>query len=96
MDGGGAGAAYTARTAEEVFRDLRGRRAGMIRALTDGTPAPPYRIGPLFPSACLDSPDSALVSFAAVADVDKFFKLCDPGERLRSLRFPLSVGDYGM
>jgi hypothetical protein len=21
--------------------------------------------------------------------VDKFFKLCDPGERLRSLRFPL-------
>ncbi|KAK1668845.1 hypothetical protein QYE76_057004 [Lolium multiflorum] len=35
MDGGGAGAAYTARTAEEVFRDLRGRRAGMIRALTD-------------------------------------------------------------
>uniref|UniRef100_A0A453G6K9 PHD finger protein ALFIN-LIKE n=1 Tax=Aegilops tauschii subsp. strangulata TaxID=200361 RepID=A0A453G6K9_AEGTS len=54
MDGAGAGGAYVARTAEEVFRDLRGRRAGMIKALTE--------------------------------DVDKFFKLCDPGERLRSPR----------
>ncbi|KAF8765603.1 hypothetical protein HU200_008094 [Digitaria exilis] len=30
----GAGAHYSARTAEEVFRDFRGRRAGMIKALT--------------------------------------------------------------
>ncbi|XP_008788310.1 PHD finger protein ALFIN-LIKE 5-like isoform X2 [Phoenix dactylifera] len=30
---GGAGA-YNSRTAEEVFRDFRGRRAGMIKALT--------------------------------------------------------------
>nr|CAB3461446.1 unnamed protein product [Digitaria exilis] len=29
-----AGAHYSARTAEEVFRDFRGRRAGMIKALT--------------------------------------------------------------
>ncbi|KAF7025108.1 hypothetical protein CFC21_037343 [Triticum aestivum] len=35
MDGAGAGGAYVARTAEEVFRDLRGRRAGMIKALTE-------------------------------------------------------------
>nr|CAB3479067.1 unnamed protein product [Digitaria exilis] len=48
MDGGGSGAApYGARSAEEVFRDYRARRAGMIKALT--------------------------------TDVDKFFKLCDPG-----------------
>ncbi|KAG6536070.1 PHD finger protein ALFIN-LIKE 8-like isoform X2 [Zingiber officinale] len=33
MDAGGGGA-YSSRTAEEVFRDFRGRRAGMIKALT--------------------------------------------------------------
>ncbi|KAL5226978.1 hypothetical protein ABZP36_015243 [Zizania latifolia] len=33
MEGGGA-SAHASRTAEEVFRDLRGRRAGMIKALT--------------------------------------------------------------
>ena len=39
MDGGGSGAApYAARTAEEVFRDYRARRVGMIKALTTGTP----------------------------------------------------------
>ncbi|PIA27742.1 hypothetical protein AQUCO_07600120v1 [Aquilegia coerulea] len=32
MDGGGA--QYNPRTVEEVFRDFKGRRAGMIRALT--------------------------------------------------------------
>lgn len=35
MDGGAG--AYNPRTAEEVFRDFRGRRAGMIKALTTGT-----------------------------------------------------------
>ncbi|KQK10955.1 PHD finger protein ALFIN-LIKE 6 isoform X2 [Brachypodium distachyon] len=35
MEGAGGGAAYPSRTAEEVFRDLRGRRAGMIKALTE-------------------------------------------------------------
>ncbi|KAG6524620.1 PHD finger protein ALFIN-LIKE 8-like [Zingiber officinale] len=33
MDSAGGGA-YSSRTAEEVFRDFRGRRAGMIKALT--------------------------------------------------------------
>ncbi|KAJ6818233.1 putative PHD finger protein ALFIN-LIKE 9 [Iris pallida] len=33
MDGGGS-ALYNPRTVEEVFRDFKGRRAGMIRALT--------------------------------------------------------------
>ncbi|CAN7025046.1 unnamed protein product [Brassica rapa subsp. trilocularis] len=36
MDGGGdgGGAAYNPRTVEEVFRDFKGRRNGMIKALT--------------------------------------------------------------
>ncbi|KAK2975954.1 hypothetical protein RJ640_012985 [Escallonia rubra] len=33
MDGGG-GAPYNPRTVEEVFRDFKGRRAGMVKALT--------------------------------------------------------------
>lgn len=33
MDAGGA---YNPRTVEEVFRDFKGRRAGMIKALTTG------------------------------------------------------------
>lgn len=33
MDGGGQ---YNPRTVEEVFRDFKGRRAGMIKALTTG------------------------------------------------------------
>ncbi|XP_073004406.1 PHD finger protein ALFIN-LIKE 8-like isoform X2 [Typha latifolia] len=34
MDGGGVPANYNPRTPEEVFRDFRARRAGMIKALT--------------------------------------------------------------
>ena len=33
MDGG---AQYNPRTVEEVFRDFKGRRAGLIKALTNG------------------------------------------------------------
>lgn len=33
MDSGGH---YNPRTVEEVFRDFKGRRAGMIKALTTG------------------------------------------------------------
>ncbi|KAG6484224.1 hypothetical protein ZIOFF_061019 [Zingiber officinale] len=36
MDGDGGGA-YGSHTAEDVFRDFRARRAGMIKALTTGT-----------------------------------------------------------
>ena len=39
MDGGGGdggGAAYNPHTVEEVFRDFKGRRNGMIKALTTG------------------------------------------------------------
>ncbi|AQK99060.1 PHD finger protein ALFIN-LIKE 6 isoform 2 [Zea mays] len=56
MNGGGSGLApNAAHTADEVFRDYKGRRAGMIKALT--------------------------------TDVERFFKLCDPGECARSLWF---------
>jgi hypothetical protein len=98
MDGGGAGAAYTARTAEEVFRDLRGRRAGMIRALTDGTrarPSLPNRrpislqpalirlIQLLFPLLLLQMWTSFSSSATPVSAFDLFAS-------------PFSVGDYGM
>lgn len=36
MNGAGAGAAYNPRTVEEVFRDFKGRRTGLIKALTTG------------------------------------------------------------
>lgn len=36
MEGGGGGAQYNPRTVEEVFRDFKGRRAAILRALTTG------------------------------------------------------------
>jgi hypothetical protein len=82
MDGG---ASYNPRTVEEVFRDFKGRRAGMIKALTAGTSfcffyffelsflykKIRYEIlGELF----------NLVSFLwFVADVEEFYQQCDPG-----------------
>lgn len=36
MEGVGGGGHYNPRTVEEVFRDFKGRRAGMIKALTTG------------------------------------------------------------
>ncbi|KAF4399340.1 hypothetical protein G4B88_022423 [Cannabis sativa] len=39
MEGVGGGAHYNPRTVEEVFRDFKGRRAGMIKALTTENPA---------------------------------------------------------
>lgn len=46
MDGGGSGPApNAAHTAEEVFRDYKARRAGMIKALTTGTPLHALPIG---------------------------------------------------
>ena len=43
MEGGGA---YNPRTVEEVFRDFKGRRAAMIKALTTGN----YHYLPISPS----------------------------------------------
>ncbi|KAL0688932.1 hypothetical protein Bca4012_088609 [Brassica carinata] len=48
MDGGGGdggGAAYNPHTVEEVYRDFKGRRNGMIKALTTGVlPTLRYRL----------------------------------------------------
>ncbi|URD77491.1 PHD finger protein [Musa troglodytarum] len=60
--------ARVSRTPEEVFRDFRGRRAGMIKALTTGCASSPSLVR--FPGFFID--------------VDKFYQQCDPGESLRS------------
>ena len=44
MDGDGGGAAavhHHTRSPEDVFRDFRARRAGIVKALTTGQLAPP-------------------------------------------------------
>jgi hypothetical protein len=65
-----------ARTADEVFRDYKARRAGMIKALTTGTPplAPP--IGPL---------DSVPASWIRAIDAVFSLVLCRCGEVLQAL-----------
>lgn len=77
MDGA---TAYNPRTLEEVFRDFKGRRAGMIKALTSG-----YFFSFSFISC------SALslflprcfygVFFGLFLDVEEFYQQCDPGKR---------------
>ena len=84
----GAGAHYSARTAEEVFRDFRGRRAGMIKALTNGmlpSLAPWFRISPAYLAGGFAGAD-VLLGLVVCADVEKFYQLCDPGESARSPR----------
>ncbi|URD77492.1 PHD finger protein [Musa troglodytarum] len=54
--------ARVSRTPEEVFRDFRGRRAGMIKALTTGCASSPSLVR--FPGFFID--------------VDKFYQQCDP------------------
>lgn len=65
------------RTAEEILADYEGRKAGLVRALTEGAgrrrllrvaerprPPPPHPLTPTCP--CLN------------ADVDEFYAACDP------------------
>ncbi|XP_060213632.1 PHD finger protein ALFIN-LIKE 4-like isoform X1 [Lycium barbarum] len=61
MEGGGQ---YNPRTVEEVFRDLKGRRAALIKALTTGIPT-------LFPYL------SQFISYFDL-DVEEFYQQCDP------------------
>jgi len=81
MDGG---AQYNPRTVEEVFRDLKGRRAGMIKALTTGT-ALSLSLSILF-SDFYVALWVMLRLFVVVflfsfflADVEEFYQRCDPG-----------------
>ena len=84
----GAGAHYSVRTAEEVFRDFRGRRAGMIKALTTGMlPAAGSLLLRISPACLAASPVLTRCLFCwFYADVEKFYQLCDPGESARSPR----------
>lgn len=72
MDGG---AAYNPRTVEEVFRDFKGRRAGMIKALTTGLSLSLSQIFSLFLSSHIEFVSTLFVG----ADVDDFYQQCDPG-----------------
>lgn len=72
MDGG---AAYNPRTVEEVFRDFKGRRAGMIKALTTGLSLSLSQIFSHFLSSHIEFVSTLFVG----ADVDDFYQQCDPG-----------------
>ena len=72
MDGG---AAYNPRTVEEVFRDFKGRRAGMIKALTTGLSLSLSQMFSLFLISHIEFVSTLFVG----ADVDDFYQQCDPG-----------------
>ena len=74
MDGG---AAYNPRTVEEVFRDFKGRRAGMIKALTTGLSLS-LSLSQMF-SLFLISHIEFVSTLFVGADVDDFYQQCDPG-----------------
>ena len=67
MDGG---AAYNPRTVEEVFRDFKGRRAGIIKALTTGN---------TFFSFSFHISKFEFEFVFVGADVEEFYQQCDPG-----------------
>lgn len=73
MDAGGA---YNPRTVEEVFRDFKGRRAGMIKALTTGKKIVFFFF---FFNHFLTGKLNFVITLLC-ADVQEFFRLCDPGE----------------
>lgn len=84
---------YSPRTVEEVFKDFKGRRAGMIKALTTGSFSLSLSL------IALESINFFLFSFGiscdifdfSVADVDKFYQQCDPGEfSVRGIRVLLA------
>ncbi|EXB29678.1 PHD finger protein ALFIN-LIKE 5 [Morus notabilis] len=84
LGGGGGGAHYNPRTVEEVFREFKGRRAGMIKALTtDLDNGYAFRnlvetcdLNFAFPIYSLSSALYPLVFVAA--DVEDFYQQCDP------------------
>lgn len=77
------------RTVEEVFSDYRGRRAGLIKALTTGSFALfsvyIYAYGFLlffcvFSLFCSYFDDFVEWVFVGIAEVEKFYQQCDPGK----------------
>jgi hypothetical protein len=74
------------RTVEEVFQDFKGRRAGLIKALTNGTLLFSAFFFFFFFFACFlvfffFLLQILLIYFSGVefADVEKFYQQCDPG-----------------
>ena len=63
----GVGAQYNPRTVEEVFRDFKGRRAGMVKALTTGFC--------LFPEKLKIETESLSSFFFFVEARSEFFKI---------------------
>lgn len=82
MDGG---TLHSLRTVEEVFRDFKGRRAGIIKALTAGLfvfSEFTFFLFILFIACFLLTHSNLVFSFSvlfSVADVGEFFEQCDPG-----------------
>lgn len=83
MDGA---ANYNPRTVEEVFRDFKGRRAGMVKALTSGKKIFYFMLFSLALFLCC----SFLWIFFLLfffslffffVDVEEFYQQCDPGKR---------------
>lgn len=82
MDGDGA-AAYNPRTVEEVFLDFKGRRSGMIKALTNGSVTQfLHFISISFLGFLCWLVSLIVVLFFFLPDVEDFFQQCDPGEVL--------------
>lgn len=80
MDGG---AQYNPRTVEEVFRDFKGRRAGMIKALTSGSfPCSSFSVlfyRCFFTFFFLFQLLKRVSFLFLFADVEEFYQQCDPG-----------------
>lgn len=69
------------RTVEEVFSDYKGRRAGLIKALTTGQSL--HHSRDYYFSFLLNHSYSSSLS-----DVEKFYQLCDPGQFSLSFSSP--------
>jgi len=64
------------RTVEEVFSDYKGRRAGLIKALTTGQLVHHSLATIIIYLFLLNHLYSSSLS---LSDVEKFYQLCDPG-----------------
>jgi len=83
MDGEGGGAAavhHHTRSPEDVFRDFRARRAGIVKALTTGQLASRISSLLLFVLLVCGCFSDAIAASVVRADVEKFYQQCDPGD----------------
>jgi hypothetical protein len=78
MEGIGGGGHPVPRTVDEVFSDYKGRRAGLIKALTTGH-CFAYSLLLLYSLLFRFFSLLLLILLLLLADVQKFYQLCDPG-----------------